>query len=188
MVRLGSGHGPASEQARGVLHGTAADREREHGEGEPGGHGASIAQPGPAGLLHSRRPPEINPVGWMMLADEAAAGRYPVLPGEHYAWLRPHDWRGWPILALDHAAAELHIIAVWSRRPGAFKYLLAAAEGAGWRPVVVSPFPLMASILTRWGWRSTVTGEGWERREEWRPGPRGARGEKRACNADKMPP
>lgn len=118
----------------------------------------------------------VSPIALDMLAAEAAAGRRPLYPGNSPAWVRPEDWRGWPVLAVDKLARELHIIAVWAARPRAFSDLIEAALTDGLAPVVVAPFPAMRAIVDRWGWCCTVTGAGWERREEWRPGPRGWRG------------
>lgn len=115
-------------------------------------------------------------MAWQLLADEIAAGRRAILPDEVPAWLDLRDWHGWPVLSIDDAASEVHIVAIWSARPGAFTRLVAGIVAAGFGPVVVCPFPPMQAILGRWGWRNETLGEGWTALDLWRPGPLGWRG------------
>lgn len=119
---------------------------------------------------------KLNPITWAMLADEMAAGRRAILPDEVPAWLRVGDWNGWPVLSIDDERREVHIVALYAARPGAFRALVAGIVEAGLTPVVVAPFALMVAIVHRWGWQRSTVGEGWTAREEWRPGPLGWRG------------
>lgn len=112
--------------------------------------------------------PGLGPIGSAILLDEVSAGRRPVLPdAEPPAWLELDDWRWFPLLAYD--AREVHVLAIWSARRGAFTRLVAGIEAAGLVPVVVAPLPFLRAILVRKGWRETVKGWGPSRREEWRP-------------------
>ncbi len=113
----------------------------------------------------------ISPMGFRMLFEEAREGRQPIYPTNAPAWLIADDWEPWPVLAL--ARDELHIIAVWSARPGAFRRLIDGCRKAGLHPVVVGPFAHMKDILVRWGWRKSIRGMGYAMphffHEEWRP-------------------
>lgn len=114
------------------------------------------------------RPPAGN-MAQIMLAGEEDYGRRAIWPTDKRlpGWFAPGDWSSWPVLSYDDR--ELHIVAVISARKGALNRLIARAREAGLSPVIVEPFGQMLSILNRWGWQKTVVGEGWDRREEWRP-------------------
>ncbi len=113
--------------------------------------------------------PYLTSIGAIMLAGEEADGRKTIWP-EHKRrprWFHPEDWSVWPVLS--YTATELHIVAVASARRGALTRLLREARQARLTPVIVEPIgPIMPALMERWGWERTVTGEGWDRREEWR--------------------
>lgn len=104
-----------------------------------------------------------------MLAEEDARGMTAIKPTDDLPeWFDPFDWSPWPVISYGHG--EVHIIAVASAKKGALRRLIDRAAEHGLSPVVVCPLGLiMPAILTKWGWKETVIGEGWDRREEWRP-------------------
>lgn len=118
-------------------------------------------------LAASAHQPVMTSMGKHMLECEARDGRAPIWPHSAPAWLRPQDWIGWPVLSI--ANGELHIVAVLSAGLGGLTRLIQGARAAGLSPVIVEPMGVMPGVLRRWGWQCTVIGDGWDRREEWRP-------------------
>lgn len=113
-----------------------------------------------------------SPMASIMLAGEEDEGRKGVWPHHKRVppWFIPEDWVSWPVLS--YSKTELHIVAVHSARKGALRRLIDGAANAGLAPVIVCPLgPAMFAILRKWGWQETIVGEGWDRREEWRPTP-----------------
>lgn len=119
-------------------------------------------------IYASRAGPALTTMGEIMLADEALAGRNPIMPDNAPRWFDPNDWAKWPVLSIG--GGELYIVAIESARKGALHRLLDAARKAHLTPVIVSPMgQIMPGLVRRWGWTCTVVGEGLDRREEWRP-------------------
>jgi hypothetical protein len=118
--------------------------------------------------------PYLGGMGAVMLAAEEDAGRKTIWPHHKRRpkWFEASDWRQWPVLSYDNR--ELHIVAIHSARQGALRRLLDGAAKAGLTPVIVEPIGhIMPALVRKWGWQMTISGEGWDRREEWRPAPVG---------------
>jgi hypothetical protein len=114
--------------------------------------------------------PHCGAMASIMLAGEEDEGRRAVWPHHKRLpkWFDPSDWACWPVLSYDKR--EVHIVAVYAARRGALRRLIDRAAKHGLSPVVVEPIgPTMPAIMRKWGWQKSVVGEGWDRREEWRP-------------------
>jgi hypothetical protein len=101
---------------------------------------------------------------------ELEKGNYVVAPGDLF--LSRDDWEDDVVVSV--AGDEARIVLVRARRPftGAFHRLLDAIAACNLKPVVVSPLPLLESMLERWGWEATIVGTSWANCEEqWRPKP-----------------
>jgi hypothetical protein len=113
--------------------------------------------------------PLVTPMCAHMLECERRDGRSPITPDNCPAWINTADWRPWPVLSI--ANGELHIVAVNAavEGQGALKRLIAGAIANDLTPVIVEPMgATMPAILRKWGWSCTVSGGGWNAREEWR--------------------
>lgn len=100
--------------------------------------------------------------------DERAAGFDPVHPGER-EWFSAADWSAGDVVSVRKRIVR--IVAIKARDPGkgAFSRLITAIAVAGLTPVIVEPMFSMPDILTRWGWKRSVVGKGFDREEIWMP-------------------
>lgn len=102
---------------------------------------------------------------------EVAAGHRLVHPGEYLPFIFPAaDWdAAEQVVSVD--GREIRIVLINARKigTGAFRRLIANITAAGLTPVVVAPMLGMPDILTKWGWKMTKKGDGFQHADEWRP-------------------
>lgn len=104
----------------------------------------------------------------LMRADETAAGRRVVVPGE-VLWLPAEDWDPTVVVSID--GKRVRLVAILAKDPGkgAFRRLVTAIQAAGLEPTVVCPTTEMRATLKRWGWRRRDIGRDWNHEELWYP-------------------
>jgi hypothetical protein len=106
----------------------------------------------------------------MMIDVERERGATPIPLGAVDPIAFPRE--DWHPGVLTRRGDEVRIVAIWARHPGtgAFGRLLASIGAAGLRPVVVAPIgDVMPALMTRWKWKRTIVGAGFDGSEEWRP-------------------
>lgn len=104
----------------------------------------------------------------MMRADETAAGRVVVRPGDR-PWFSADDWDPTVVVSIDGKVVRL--IAILARRQGygAFRRLVTAIRNAGLTPCIICPTNEMRATMQRWNWRRRDVGDGIDREERWYP-------------------
>lgn len=104
----------------------------------------------------------------LMRADEAAAGRKVVVPGD-VPWLPAEDWDPTIVVSID--GRRVRLVAILAKNPGngAFRRLVAAIEAAGLEPTIVCPTNEMRATVKRWGWKRRDVGRDWNHEELWYP-------------------
>lgn len=103
----------------------------------------------------------------IMRADEVAAGRRVVKPGDE-PWFPASEWHHTNVVSVE--GNTVRIIAVWAINPGqgAFRRLIAAIEAAGLKPCIIEPTREMRATLKRWGWKGKRYGYDFNSEERWR--------------------
>ena len=109
-----------------------------------------------------------TPIHEYMRADERAAGRRVVIPGE-VAWLAAADWNPTVVVSVDRKVVRLVAILALNPGTGALRRTVAAIIDAGLTPCIVAPTREMRQTMKRWKWKCRHVGYGSQSEEQWKP-------------------
>ena len=105
----------------------------------------------------------------LMRADETAAGRLVIRPGQQ-PWLAADDWDESVVVSIDRGRVRLVALLARNPRHGALRRTIDGIKAAGLVPVIVEPVREMRETCRRWGWKMKHVGNSFETREEqWMP-------------------